>query len=123
MSTDALPSPSGDKHVPKHASRKGRTTTKAKRGWFRRYWWIFPTVPLVLIIGVVVALYVAYQRIELPEALPPIRSTFLYDRDGDLIASLHGSVDRTIVGLGKISPNLQHAVLATEDAGFYDHPG
>jgi penicillin-binding protein 1A len=123
VSTDALPSPSGEKHVPKHAPPKGRSKTKARKGWFRRYWWIFPVVPLVLIVGVLVALYVAYQRIELPEALPPIRSTFLYDRDGDLIASLHGSVDRTIVGLGKISPNLQHAVLATEDAGFYDHPG
>jgi penicillin-binding protein 1A len=123
VSTDAPAKPSGDKHVPKHATRKGSKPTKAKKGWFRRYWWIFPTVPLVLIVGVLVALYVAYQRIELPEALPPIRSTFLYDRDGDLIASLHGSVDRTIVGLGKISPNLQHAVLATEDAGFYDHPG
>ena len=75
MSTDAPAKPSGDKHVPKHATRKGSKPTKAKKGWFRRYWWIFPTVPLVLIIGVLVALYVAYQRIELPEALPPIRST------------------------------------------------
>ncbi len=123
MSTDPPAMPRGDKHVPKHRPRKGSTTTKAKKGWFRRYWWIFPAVPLVLIIGVLVALYVAYQRIELPEALPPIRSTFLYDRNGEIIASLHGSVDRTIVGLGQISPNLQHAVLATEDAGFYEHPG
>jgi penicillin-binding protein 1A len=123
VSSDAFPSPSGAKHVPKHAPSKGRTRTKAKRGWFRRYWWIFPLVPVVLIIGVAVALYVSYERITLPEALPPIRSTFLYDRNGDVIASLHGSVDRTIVGLGQISPNLQHAVIATEDAGFYSHPG
>jgi penicillin-binding protein 1A len=123
VSTDAPAKPSGDKHVPKHAPRKGSRPTTAKKGWFRRYWWIFPVVPLVLIVGVLVSLFVAYQRVVLPEALPPIRSTFLYDRNGDIIASLHGSVDRTIVGLGKISPNLQHAVLATEDAGFYQHPG
>ena len=36
---------------------------------------------------------------------------------------MHGAVDRKIVGLKQISNNLQHAVLATEDAGFYDHPG
>ena len=123
VSTDAPAKPGGDSHVPKHAPRQGSKRTKAEKGWFRRYWWIFPTVPLVLILGVLVALYVAYQRIELPEALPPIRSTYLYDRDGEVIASLHGAVDRTIVGLGQISPNLQHAVLATEDAGFYEHPG
>ena len=32
--------------------------------------------------------------------------------------SLHGAVDRKIVGLNRISENLQNAILATEDAGF-----
>ncbi len=68
-------------------------------------------------------LFVAYRQIELPETLPPIRTSFLFDRNGELLTSLHGAVNRKIVGLGQISENLQHAVLATEDAGFYDHPG
>ena len=65
----------------------------------------------------------SYRQIELPEALPPIRTSFLFDRNGEQLSSLHGAVDRKIVALGQISENLQHAVLATEDAGFYDHPG
>ena len=69
------------------------------------------------------SLYMAYARIELPETLPPIRTSYLYDRNGVQLTSLHGAVDRKIVGLKLISENLQHAVLATEDAGFYEHPG
>ncbi len=77
-------------------ARAGRPPRSADG--FRRYWWVFPLVPLLLVVGVVAALYVSYQRITLPEALPPIRSTFIYDRDGNQIASLHGAVDRTLVG-------------------------
>ena len=69
------------------------------------------------------ALYVAYARIKLPNTLPPIRTTYLYDRNGDQISTLHGAVDRTVIPLSKMSPNIIHAVIATEDHGFYSHPG
>jgi penicillin-binding protein 1A len=84
---------------------------------------VFPLVPLVFIVGIAVALYVAYRQIDLPDALPPIRTSSLYASDGTLLTELHGSVDRKIVPLPQISENLQHAVLATEDAQFYSHPG
>jgi penicillin-binding protein 1A len=71
----------------------------------------------------VVAVLVAYAQVELPEKLPPIQTTYVYDRNGELITTLHGAVDRTIVPLSKMSPNLVAAVLATEDQGFYEHPG
>lgn len=118
MATD-VPLPR-DKHIPKHAPRKKQ---KAKRGFFRRFWWTFLLVPFVMFAVVAVALVVAYQRIQLPDTLPPIRTSYLMDRNGNELASLHGDVDRTIVPLSQISPNLQHAVMATEDAGFYSHPG
>ncbi len=69
------------------------------------------------------ALVIAYERIQLPKALPPIQTSYLYDRDGHVLAALHGSVDRKIVDLSQVSPNLQHAVIATEDAGFYSNNG
>ena len=109
--------PEGAKHAPKH------TPAKRKKGFFRRFWWVFVLVPLLVVGALAGSLYVAYARIQLPEALPPIRTSYLYDRNGELLTSLHGAVDRKIVGLGQISDNLEHAVLATEDAGFYDHPG
>lgn len=114
------PSRASDKHAPKHIRSK---RSKTKRGFFRRFWWIFVLTPVLLVLVTGGALFVAYQRIELPNTLPPIQTSYLLDRDGNQIASLHGSVDRTIVPLTQISPNLQHAVIATEDAGFYNHPG
>jgi penicillin-binding protein 1A len=71
----------------------------------------------------VAGLFVAYARIQLPETLPPIQTTYLYDRNGQLLTTLHGAVDRTEVPLARISPNLVDAVIATEDHDFYNHPG
>jgi penicillin-binding protein 1A len=79
--------------------------------------------PLVLALLGGVGLYIAYARIALPETLPPIQTTYLYDRNGRLLTTLHGSVDRTIVSLDDISPHLKDAVIATEDHDFYNHPG
>ena len=105
-----------EKHSPKHLPAK-------KKGFFRRYWWVFVATPLAFMLAAFGALYVSYRQIELPDTLPPIKTSYLYDRHGNELTPLHGAVDRTIVPLGQISENLQHAVIATEDAGFYSHPG
>jgi penicillin-binding protein 1A len=110
----------GQQHVPRHAAPKG---SKPKKGFFRRFWWVFVATPLLMLAVVFGALVIAYERIQLPKALPPIQTSYLYDSAGHQLAALHGSVDRKIVPLGKISINLQNAVIATEDAGFYSNNG
>ena len=65
---------------------------------------------------------VAYVRIDLPKALPPVQTTFVTDRNGNL-ATFHGSVDRTIIPLRQMPPHLRNAVIAVEDARFYEHDG
>ena len=45
------------------------------------------------------ALALAYGQIDLPKALPPIQTTFVYDRNDELLSTFHGSVDRTIIPL------------------------
>jgi penicillin-binding protein 1A len=117
VSTETPTRPGEAKHVPKHAP------STRKKGFFRRFWWVFLLVPLLVAVVLGGSLYMAYARIELPDTLPPIRTSTLFDRNGIELTSLHGEVDRKIVGLNNISDNLEHAVLATEDAGFYDHPG
>ena len=79
--------------------------------------------PILLGALATVAVLVAYARIELPETLPPIRTTYVYDRNGELITTLHGAVDRTVVKLSEISPHMIDAVIATEDKDFYEHSG
>lgn len=53
----------------------------------------------------------------------PYESTRIYDRNGTLIANIHGDEDRVVVPLKDISPNIQRAVMAIEDNRFYQHNG
>ncbi len=124
--------PKRDTYVPKHGPGrvKARTERKAaanggkRRSFLRRRWWLLVlAVPVLLLVITTGAIWVAYARIQLPDTLPPIQTTYLYDRNGTLITTLHGTVDRTIVPLSEISDHMIHAVIATEDHGFYEHGG
>ncbi len=104
----------------KHAPTKRR---KGFKGWIRRWWWVFVVVPLVGVIGLLLTLFYVYSQLELPQTPPPLQTTYIYDRDGNQIATLHSTVDRTIIPLSQMPEQLQHAVIAVEDKGFYEHPG
>ncbi|MBX4192164.1 PBP1A family penicillin-binding protein [Candidatus Parcubacteria bacterium] len=52
------------------------------------------------------------------------QSVKIYDRTGQtLLYDLHDKMQRTIVPLSSISPNMQHAVISIEDPEFYTHKG
>jgi penicillin-binding protein 1A len=64
-----------------------------------------------------------YARTKLP-AMPPLpEDTRLLDRHGRTLALLSGGQDREIVPLRRIPMVTRDAVIATEDADFYHHPG
>ena len=63
------------------------------------------------------------SRVPLPEADPPVETTFLYDANGTQLAELSGGENRTSVPLSQVSPHLVDAVLASEDRDFFSHPG
>jgi penicillin-binding protein 1A len=96
---------------------------KGKRGFFRRNWWMFALVPVIILLLFIGTFWYAYAHTTLPEAPPGAQTTFVYDRHGKLVARLHSTINRTVVPLSKISPDLQHAVIATEDKDFYKHGG
>src|ERR671922_2540184 len=52
----------------------------------------------------------------------PERST-IYARDGSVLATLYLDENRKIVRLKQVSPVAINAVLAIEDARFWEHPG
>jgi len=55
---------------------------------------------------------------------PFIQSTKIYDSSGKvLLYDIYGEEKREIVSFDKISDNLKHAVLASEDSRFYQHGG
>ncbi len=124
MATGSRSHTGRDDYVPRHAPAKATEKASKRKSFIRRRWWLLLLLsPLVVILLGVSALYVAYARIKLPNTVPPIRTTYLYDRNGHQISTLHGAVDRTLIHLSQMSPNIIHAVVATEDHDFYNHPG
>lgn len=65
----------------------------------------------------------ALPNVSMLEEWHPYESTRIYDRNGTLIANIHGDEDRVVVPLKDISPNIQRAVMAIEDNRFYQHNG
>lgn len=53
----------------------------------------------------------------------PAETTYIYDINGTLLDSIHDEVNRDVVSLEEISPDLMRAVLAMEDSNFYAHQG
>jgi penicillin-binding protein 1A len=50
-------------------------------------------------------------------------NTIIYDRDGRIIAELHGAENRTIVPSNRIPQVMKDATVAVEDQRFYEHHG
>ena len=48
----------------------------------------------------------------LPSTPPPLQTTYVYDRGGNLLTTLHSSVDRTIVPIDQMPKSLRNAVIA-----------
>jgi penicillin-binding protein 1A len=83
---------------------------------------------LLFLLSVNVGLILAKGAAALPdirvlENWRPNESTRIFDRNGNLIANIHGDEDRVVVPLKDISPNIQRAVMAIEDNRFYRHGG
>jgi penicillin-binding protein 1A len=60
---------------------------------------------------------------ELPAVDTPAQRSALFAADGTRIGYLVGEQNRDVVGLDEIAPVLVDAVVATEDARFYEHDG
>jgi penicillin-binding protein 1C len=66
----------------------------------------------------------AYLQRYQPGPLPRLfQSTFLYDRNGSVLAELYSEGRRTWVGLDRVSSHLINATIATEDATFFINTG
>jgi len=74
-------------------------------------------------LGVLLTLVYVYARLDLPATPPPLQTTYVLDRNGDVLATFHASVDRTIIPFREMPEPLREAVIAAEDQDFYRHRG
>ncbi|MBI1844665.1 MAG: transglycosylase domain-containing protein [Actinobacteria bacterium] len=77
---------------------------------------------LLFVLGVSGTVYVLSQ-VPLPEADPPLETTFLFDAKGRKLAELSNQENRVSKKLDEMAPVLVDAVIAAEDRDFFSHRG
>ena len=83
---------------------------------------------LAIICGLFLGAYTVYLFLTLPSPENfgdriVAQTTKIYDRTGEiLLYEIHGDEKRTILTLEEIPDHVKKAVLAIEDAEFYNHP-
>jgi penicillin-binding protein 1A len=76
--------------------------------------------------GIMVGLALSYNDlpdVRVLQSYTPGESSYIYDINGKVMATLHGEENREVVPLERISANLKLSVIAIEDSNFYQHNG
>ncbi len=109
------------RHAPRN--RAARSAPAPRRPWWKR-WWLLLLVFPALALGAVglLVFYLVFSTVPLPEDIEPA-SSLVFDADGNEVGGLAAEVAREDVELGELPPHVEHAVLAAEDRGFYEHRG
>lgn len=64
-----------------------------------------------------------YRNTKIPDPPRLARTTYVYDRNGNLLTTLSGAIDRRPVRFADIPRRLRQAVIAAEDKDFYEEGG
>lgn len=98
--------------------------------WFKKvgFWLLTIGIGIVLLGIIAVAGLIAVLSIGLPdvteiENLTAAQSTEIFDREGNLLYTIHGEENREKVPFEEISPHLVSATIAIEDDTFWEHSG
>jgi 1A family penicillin-binding protein len=84
------------------------------------------TISSSIVAGGLVGLAISFRNLPDVRVLRnyvPTETSYIYDIEGNQIASLHDEANREVVPLSDISTPLKRAVLAIEDSHFYLHQG
>lgn len=111
------------------ARKRRRTKTKKKQRQIKTLA-ITAAIVLIAVLTAVSTLFItvaiaAYNvpKIKPTNLLQHAQTSKIFDADGNLITNLYVEQNRINVPLERISPNIQKAVIATEDQRFYEHEG
>ncbi|WP_162008089.1 transglycosylase domain-containing protein [Heliorestis convoluta] len=96
------------------------------KGYVRPF--LIPLLVLFLFLFLPPLLVLAYYLQDRPafdaDSLLSMQATsFIYDKDGELITALHGEQNRIPVSIEEVPENLQKAILVAEDLRFHNHQG
>jgi len=115
---------------PEPPAKPKRRRRKSTRGWGLRllFWLALLLSPFVLAVGALLGVFYYYGHdANLPSLsgigdYQPAQITHVLDREGNLLGEI-GSEHRTMVPYSQLPKILIQAVLAAEDAEFFEHDG
>ena len=112
-----------DSRTNKPSRRETRTRRRANRRWWQRWWLILLVFPAVAVAAAgLLAFYIVFDSVPLPDDIDA-RSSIVFDIDGNEVGGLAAEIAREDVDLAELPLHVEHAVLAAEDRGFYEHRG
>jgi len=119
----------GDAPASDAARARRQRERRRRRGGWRWARWLMLLLILLIIAGLAAGAGVIYALTrnlpsldELQRRQNPV-NTVIYDRDGKVIAELHGAENRVLVRSEQISDVMKQATVTVEDERFYDHHG
>jgi len=115
-------------HEVRQAQRRRERQRRRGRTW-RWARWVVLVLVLLAIAGLAAGAGVIYALTrnlpnldDLQKRKNPV-NTVIYDRDGRVIAELHGAENRVLVRHDQIADVMKQATVAVEDQRFYEHHG
>lgn len=78
---------------------------------------------IITFAGAIAILSIGLPDVTSLENLNAAQSTEIFDRDGNLLYTIHGEENREYVAMDKISQSLIDATVAIEDGSFWEHGG
>jgi penicillin-binding protein 1A len=101
--------------------RSSKNKPRTKQSW-RRWLWLTGLVGLLVVVVVGVAYGFWASTFDMRQIREMAERSAVFDVDGKLYSRLQGE-NRVTVKLGEVSPHFVKALLAREDARFYQHRG
>jgi 1A family penicillin-binding protein len=109
--------------------RQARRRRERRRGAWRWARWVLVVLAVLIVAGLAAGAGVIYALTRDLPSLDELQqrqnavNTVIYDRDGRMIAELHGAENRVLVSSDQIAPMMKQATVAVEDERFYQHHG
>jgi len=112
--------------------RSRRRRGERKQRGTRKWRWLQVAVIAVLLLVVALVAAGVGTIVAVSRNLPALdelsrqtnaQTTYIYDRNGQVIATLHGAENRTVVPSKAIPTIMKEAAVAVEDKRFYEHHG
>jgi penicillin-binding protein 1C len=110
--------------IGKIARKRAQLSTKSPKGWIGKILLGVLTLGIVgSLAGIIFIITVVSDIPDVPTRFNNAESTIIYDREGNILYTIHGEENRKEIPLSEIPKHVIDATVAIEDDQFFEHHG